>query len=682
MIAHPRPAVGTWARQRMASLIPALAFTLGLGVVALLTVPKPRLSADAMDGLARQVMGRVPVLAEMGGAHGNVEYNPLDPSVAHRPLALTLALALPYFVAVLALGAPIVAAVRGDDRWPSALSGLAGFLPGYLIVLAPVQLLYGVLPVRTASWVALAAVPAAAILLHRKAITAAWVEPGQRAAHARRLGWAAVGVVLMVLVMLVHRLQVDGDYLTQDSIHWFLEAGGQQLGQLLGTHLAQWASQSDEWVFNAPLMFSSTNPGDIWLPFYLTQAIGIASVAALAYGLVHRHARQRKALAGVVVVSAMFTATVSIYPWVYVRLVIGGQPLYWLGHTGRLIGIVAPWAALLLVRRHSRSVTALLALTTMGLAFTSAEVLPHVAIAVVAVLLWRALSGRRAGWLEGRGGALVHLLPVAALSLCALPFWAIQSFSDKDQAAWFLVAAMLLALAGAVALAVNSAPVVTQPSLSRRWLVVWPLVALAGLLLSNNLIGGSEAGEAIRDAIGSVLPGFRGELLQRPDIGDGMFAGLSFPNLSEGACSALIECRGIADFLATFGVLSAIAWGTWAALGSLTADVVANARRALVLLLIALLAGALVILFFVGGAPPEADAGLYQTAIFTRLIELPLYGVLILAGITFVEARNRWTFAVGTAFLVVWTITPFVAFDRPQEFVRNAGWYLHHFGIT
>src|SRR4051794_32640342 len=109
MIAHPRPAVGTGVRQRMASLVPALVFTLGLAIVALVTMPKARLSADAMDGLAREAIGRVPVLADIGGAHRNVEYNPLDPSIAHRPFALTLALVLPYLAAVLALGAPIVA---------------------------------------------------------------------------------------------------------------------------------------------------------------------------------------------------------------------------------------------------------------------------------------------------------------------------------------------------------------------------------------------------------------------------------------------------------------------------------------------------------------------------------------------------------------------------------------------
>ena len=82
-----------------------------------------------------------------------------------------------------------------------------------------------------------------------------------------------------------------------DSISDFLNAAGQQMRGVFGDHLAQWDQQSDEWVFNAPLMFYSAHGQDFLFPIYVTEFVGLASFAALVFGVVHSFAWRRPLLA-------------------------------------------------------------------------------------------------------------------------------------------------------------------------------------------------------------------------------------------------------------------------------------------------------------------------------------------------------------------------------------------------
>ncbi|WP_445149048.1 hypothetical protein [Baekduia sp. Peel2402] len=669
------PAVGE--RRSARALRPAVGLVGGLVLVANIVATHGRLSPHALDARFGVNSGIFPVGDATATYPEDLAISPFETAIAHRWWVLTLVLALAYCGATAALGRPIVAAVRGEDRWPVAISALAGFIPGFVLLLGPLQLLYAAVPTETASWIALAGTVAAALLVNRDAVRASPTVLRARAARAG-VGWGVAGAFALVLIAVVHRLQVDAAFLTQDSIHWYLLVGAQQLDGSLGSYLVQWAHQSDEWVFNAPLMFSSSHAGDLWLPIYLTQCVGLASFAALVFGLTHRAAQRRKALAGWLAVAAVFATTMSIYPWMYVKNIAGGQPLYEMGHPGRLIAIVAPWMALLLVRRHPRGTTIALVLATIGCAFLSANVLPQVAAAIVLALAWQALRGGRVPSLRLR--VATHLAPAVSLGLCAIAFWAIHVLSDPSQAAWLLVASVVVALAGAVAVAA-----VTErgdaPSLpGRAWLGVWPAVTIAGVLLSNNLIGKTNFDDAIRRGIAHVLPGFGGEILQRPDLGDGMFSMVSFPDLSESACLVYLQCQGFADFVACYGVLIVLAGAIWAVLGPITSDAVVNLRRAIFLVLVASLSAGMLVIFFTGGKPPTGDWP-YQPLIASRLVELPTYGLLVLAAIAFAESRNRWTLFVCTGVLVTWTVVPFVALQRPEELVRNAGWYLERLGV-
>jgi hypothetical protein len=658
------------------SLPPALVLVLGLVVVAVIVGSTRDLSPNALIDMTGGQSGLFPV----GGAGGwaSTPFSPFSPAVVHRSWALTIGLTIVYLGSVAALGSGIVAAVRGDDRWPRPVSALAGFLPGYLMLLAPLQVLFAAVPYRTAAWIALAGAPIAALLVHRRA---AWAAARSVGHDGRRLGgWGSAVLVVggAVVVALVHRLQVDQSFLTQDSINWFVVGGAEQLLGRSGSYLAQWDQQSDEWVFNAPLMFSSRNLGDLWFPFYVTQCVGIASFSALTFGIVHRLARRRRSLAGLVAVAVLFGLTPAIYPWLYVTVAVGGQPLLEMGHTGRFVGIVAPWVAVLVVGRQPRSVLVALGVATLGLGFVSVHALLYVLAAVGAVLVWRAARGR--GALPAGGSrTVVTLLPLVVAAVFAGGFWWLRSGPTAAAGAWWLVAGSAIAVAGAVAVAAmtegRAAPVARLPV----WIGVAVAAVVVGLLLSNNMTSDVLDGQA-RHTLASVLPGYDGRLLSRTDLSSGLFSNVSFPAVSEQACLLLVECGGLAAFLAVLGLTLVLALVTWLALGPLTAAAQTNARRFALLLMLAALGVGLLVTFFTGGDPPGPLTA--QAVIFTRFLEVPYYGLLALAALTFAESRSRATAITGTSVLALWTLIPVVATRRPEEWVRNAGWLLDHAGIV
>jgi hypothetical protein len=659
---------------RLKDLVPASVLIVGLGAVAAI-VATARLSPS-------ELRERSGITAELNPVGGGAEVYPSQPispfshDLAHRPWLLTIMLTLLYLGSATAIGSIIVNEVRGNDIWPRPLAVIAGFLPGYLMLLAPLQLLFAAVPFQTASWIALIALPTSALALHWRtcSTSAAAVAHDRRA--LRKLALTACGIAAITGLALVHRLQVSSFYLTQDSIQWLLSGATAQLRDpTLGPYLLQWNIQSDEWVFNAPLMFSSHNIGDLWFPFYATQCVSLASLLALVFGIVHRLARRRKSLAAGLTVATVFGSTLAIYPWIYAAIVLGGQPVVQLAHPGRHVGVVAPWIALLLLGRQRRGVIIALAFATLGLGFVSLHVLLNVLAALIAALIYRAVRGTRPTWMNVRGLRIAgYLLPVVAWGAITAAFW-VRHAQPPTSAAWWLVLGQMVAIGGAFAIGAatvrRSAP--ASHKLAPVWIGAWLAALAAGLVLSNNLTGGLLHGHA-RSLLGSVLPGYHGPLVGRGfgNVELDVLDGLSFPKLSVNACQSVIVCGGVADFLATFGVLFVLILVTWISFGPFTSDAVLNARRAALLMMVAGIGLGLTIVFFVG-APSFA-----QTMIYTRFLEIPYYGLLGLATMTLVESRNRITAIAGTTMLVLWTVTPLIASEWPQQMARNAGWYLHY----
>ena len=420
-----RPSPTASRRARLTDALPLLVIALGFAVVAVVVATQPSLTPGALRRAIPNSFG----LHAIGdtGPYGAFPYNPFG-GFEQRGWSVTLTLITVWFGATAALGSVVVDAIRDGEPWPLAVRWLAGFLPGYLMVLLPLKLLYGAVPMQAASTVALVAVPLCAVVVHRRALLAAPRAVRDDPRVLARVAGALLVVVVLFATAAVHRLQQGTLPLTQDSILYFLQEALIQLDGLPAVHyLAHFNAQSDEWLFNAPLVFSSTNYGDVWFPFYATQSISVVAFLCLVYGVVHRIAARRKPLAGALTAVAVFGSTLSIYPWVYVFAVSGGQPVIGIGHPGRHIAIVAPWAVLLLLRARHRLNVLTIGLLTLGLANLSLHALAFVGAAVVAALGWRALRGWRPALSASAPVRRAVLVAVPlAMALAVATFWSVR----------------------------------------------------------------------------------------------------------------------------------------------------------------------------------------------------------------------------------------------------------------
>ncbi len=678
MLTKPEPVAATPRRSRPADALPLIVLGVGLLIVLIVVVTSEQQSTFA--GL-REYLRNDYLPQKVGTLPSFSTFPPIDPfspDLAHRSWLLTMIFDVTYLTATMAIGSRVVPALCGEDEWPLPVRWLAGFLPGYLMTLAPLQLLFTAVPLATASWIGLAAIPAWAIALHRHSLIAGARNLQLRPPRRDGLTVAVSITMLMVVVAAVHRLQQGVFHLTQDSIVYYLKAGQFQLqtGSVV-KYLIHWKTQTDEWLFNAPLMFSDGRDGDLWFPIYLTQSVGLAGFLCLVYGIVHRLARRRKALAGSLAAAAVFGSTLAIYPWVYVEIIGGGQPLIALGHPGRLVGIIAPCAALLIMWSPRKAPLWALALATLGLGFVTLNALLYVGLAVTAGVTWRILHGRP-GLLRTPAARLgVHATVVLALALPIVAFSYTQTTpSAPIVPTLILVAACVAALCGAAVIAWATTKTEPQTGVA-RWLAcyaAWVLTAIVGVLLSDN-VGSSGIGAQIHHFLRPLLPGFAGPIGIRSQLTDGVFTGLSFPVFSQGACDTNTSCGSIPNFLIAYGVLFSLILAAWTGYGRLNPNAEkTNQHRVTMLISLAALPPAMILIFFTGAETLQAGA-------LTRMLEWPYYTLLVLTVLALCELRQRWIATTGIAFLTIWTITPLLSFEWPIQMTHNADYYLQKFGI-
>jgi hypothetical protein len=679
MITKPEQARAARRRPQLADALPLL--VLGAGLLIVLIVVGTSKEQATLAGL-RTALGNVYAPRTVGTLPQFIVFPPIEsfsPDLLRRSWLLTVIFEVAYLASTMAIGSRVITAIRGDDTWPAPVRWLAGFLPGYLMTLAPLQLLFAAVPVATASWIGLIAVPAWAIALQRHGLIAG--ARNLRLGLPRRDGaTVAVGIsLLMIVVAVIHRLQQGVFHLTQDSISVFLHAGVFQLQGTLEDYLPHWKTQTDEWLFNAPLIFSDGGKGDLWFPFYITQSVSVVAFLCLVYGIVHRIARRRKALTGSLAAAAVFGSTLAIYPWVHVQIIGGGQPIVALAHPGRHIGIIAPWAALLIMQSPRKAPLWALALTTLGLGFVTLNALLYTGLAVTAALIWHLLRGRPSVLQAPAARLGAHAALVLALALPIVAY----SFTEYDYAppapitpTLILAAACLSALAGAVVIACGTAKGEQRTTGLRwpAWYGAWIATAAVGLLFSDNL-GGSRIGARAHTLLGPLLPGFDGPVLDRDTLVDGAFAGLHIPSFSQTACDTNTSCGGIPNFLMGYGVLFSLILAAWVGYGRLKPDAErTNQRRVAMLAGVAALPPAMILVFFAGAETLQAGA-------LTRLLEAPYYLLLVLGVLALCEIRRQWVAIAGMSFIAIWTIVPLLSYEWPVQMARNAKFYLQQFGV-
>jgi hypothetical protein len=677
MITKSKQVVATRRRSQLADVLPLI--VLGIGLLVVVIVVSTSAQQASFLGL-RTLLSSIYLPHPVGTLPPFVTFPPIEsfsPDLSHRSWLLTMIFDATYLTSTMAIGSRIVPALHGDDEWPTPVRLLAGFLPGYLMTLAPLQLLFTAVPLATASWIGLAAIPTWAIALHWRSLIAGARD--LRLGPPRRDGTTVAVTIALVLVAVaaIHRLQQGWFYLTQDSIAFLLQGAEIQLHQApKAEYLLHWRTQTDEWLFNAPLMFSHGGDGDLWFPFYITQSVSLAAFLCLVYGIVHRIARRRKALAGSLAAATVFGSTLAIYPWVYVTIVGGGQPVMALSHPGRHIGIFAPWAALLIMQNPRKAPLWALALATLGFGFVTLNDALYVGLAVTAGLAWHILRGRPGVLRAPAARVAVHATLVLALALPVVAY----SFTRGAPSApivptLILVAACLAPLSGAAVIALGTAKEKQQTS-GLRWLTwygAWVVTVAVSIVFSDN--GGARIGDGVHHFLAPLLPGFDGPIAVRGELSDGVFAGLTFPVFSQSACDTNTSCGGIPNFLMGYGVLFSLILAAWAGYGRLKPDAErTNQHRTAMLVGLAALPPAMILVFFAG-------AGQLQAGALTRMLEWPYYTLLVLAVLAFCEMRRQWVAIVGVSFLAIWTIVPLLSVEWPVQMARNAEFYLQKFGV-
>jgi mannose-6-phosphate isomerase len=669
---HERRA-GAWSRLRALWSSPrehgaALALVAGLLVAGVLVamaqaVSLPQLAVLHAEGVQLHDVGKTYV-----NGWDSPAYNPF---LHGRLRVLTVLLTVVYLASVTSLGALIVARVRGVQEWPRTVRVLAAFLPGYLMVLAPLQLIYSAIPYVTASWVALILVVGTSLAVHRRTLLATATrlrdDGAYRGRWLRTAGWVS-GLVLLTALW---RLQAGRNFMVSDSVTVFLASAKAQLAGGYGHYLSQWDQQSDEWLLSAPLMFTSHASRDYEFPLYAAQAMGLTSFGALVYGIVRSFALRRKKLTAALATGIVLAGTPAIHPIFYVSLFGGQNPTWWVGHPGRYVGIVAPWVALLLLGRvQGRAARVALAFAILGLGFTSIHVTVYVVVAVGIALLWPLLRGRKPSLLAERvPRAAVHVLAGLTLATPLVVYGLLRRVTWRDELTYVLLAGAVVGMVGALWVLLGTTPAGgVRPRLRDRATLLpilgWLGVLVLSFVLSNNLTNGFTDG-GIRDVLGTVLPGYDAKLASRGLLGDTPLTGLIFGRFAGGECSISGHCLSVGGFVAAYGFLLILAGAGWLALGRLTADEQVNRFHAAWLAMVAALCISFLLVDFTGAGQPVAW-------IITRFIEVPYYGLLVFATIVLVGARDRLTAIVGGAVIAAWFVVPVLYNLVPLQLVKNA----------
>jgi hypothetical protein len=649
--------------------VPGVLLVVGLAVMLVAVATASNVSVRILH----RIHADASMLHEVGGTYVAGWTSPeFDPFVDGRFRVLTLALTIVYLLSAAAIGAFFVGAIRGSQQWPRPVRLLAGFLPGYLMLLAPLQLLFAALSFTTAAWIALVTVPAVAVISQRRAAVATASALRHDPDYRRR--WLVVTATVGGILLLcgVHHLQAGRYFMVPDSISDFLSTAGEEMRGVFGTHLAQWDQQSDEWIFNAPLMFYTSHGRDYLFPIYATEFVGLASFASLIFGVVHSFAWRRPLLAATLATGAVLASSPSIFPWYQISLIGGQNPMLWLGHPGRMIGIVGPWVALLVIGQwSSRRAAVAILLTTAGLAFTSSSGTLYVVAALGCAGAWQLLQGRGPRQLSGTvATAAVTALGLLAIATPAFVYWRMHHVTSANGLGWLLAAGAVAAMVAALLLALGSR---TRPTPSLRPSsnallrpAAWLAMLGTGFVLSNNLVGSIADGQ-VRSMLASVFPGYGLPLETRGYVS--ITSHLHFPTFTGQECAFTGHCVSFPYFLVAYGFLSMLALTSWLALGQRVPGEDAGPRRAAWLVTVAALLCSFALVDFTGVDQVSAW-------VLTRFIEVPYYALLGLAAVAFAGSRSRVTTWTGTAVIAAWTVIPFACSHIVPQLVRNAGWLI------
>jgi len=211
----------------------------------------------------------------------------------------------------------------------------SGFLAGYVIVLPFIRIFLDIFARPYGSQLSLITVFGLGVLSFR--------DFSRWNSGLRDLIRNLAGIATALVVSFIYRIQSGRNFMVSDSLIVFIDRARDVKENASLRYIPSWDQQSDEWVFTAPGIFRNSRIGLEALWYTGTTAMGIVSLVGcliLIGNLILPTSKQL--FINLSSVTIVLFGTTALIPITNISLIGGQNPLIFLGHTGRYVGILAP----------------------------------------------------------------------------------------------------------------------------------------------------------------------------------------------------------------------------------------------------------------------------------------------------------------------------------------------------
>lgn len=606
---------------------------------------------------------------EPGGVYGDAWNSARFDPFANGHLAVQdLVLLVLHIGSVVVIGTRLLWTVATTRTWPVGVQMGAGFLIGYLPLVTVTRLVSLWLPLTYAALTVLVleVATAIAVLASSGRLPLSRLEGGE----ARdRTSILAVGS--LVAVTIVWTYQSGRNFLVSDSLVEFLELAAGEHGDF--RFLPLFGKQSDEYLFSLmPLTLGTPASTALW--FWLMNAFAKASFACLCFGTVRNLGPTR--LVAPLAVGLVFFVTPAADPRWYLSLMGGQNPVVYLGHAGRFLGILLPMVVLALLARDPDvppGLRGLLPLLVFGVGLMSTSVHNLVAVSMVVGLatLVTVLDRLPPDVLAFTRSPGVHRR-LAMLAIAA-PLFGYASLHDTSHEGYRGIPILLGCLAALLLLTGLATsrqggppppPVDALGNLStRRILALAAGVGIGGLTMGNLFYGVATGTGTVASVLRRVAPAFGEDPVQVRSFD----TELTPFTASDCVDAPTAACRSFEGFIGYFGTTFLLVALLWWALERSSAESRLR-RRDGILLMSAhlLLLSGLFLTDFLG----TTDTVTYWSQ--TRFFEIGYYSIWLLAPVVVSTHLRGATRRVGFGLLVTWVVVPVLAHPFLAQWLRNA----------
>lgn len=603
---------------------------------------------------------------EVAGIYVEGWISPLWEPFSGRQISASYVLkTLFYLVSVWACGVVVLTPLFKAANLALAAWLGSAFIIGYLVVVPINRIITLFCSYEIGPSLILAIIPLVAILagVYCKTWTYLW---------SRRSEWLRASMTLSAVLFffVIFQIQFGRNYMAADSVAFFLNSMQSLLANLDPKSTFPLVDvQYDELLFGYPLFFPDAGRRLYLIPFWIMNGLGKASTAFMIYSIIRLYSAQVPSYLAALVTTFIFLGTSSLNPFYYISLWGGQNPLIFNGHSGRMIGVFAPWFCVLMAKRvqadaESREgVKTVFSAVMLGLGLAATSINNFI-VTVHFLFMWIIFSElidekKLLRSFEGKKRVALSLMAwIFGPVLTYIVFgWLIDNLAGRISAIFLLLALTLLIAAMVVAF---------------RRDVKWPQV-FGNSTWSLAFVGSALLGFTF---LGNLPLRFLFSFLSRhPGIWSWFPSSYHIQPMSRGAAdlgtrtyflryqgceTPSWHCKGPAMYIAYYGLFTIV-------VSALVGLIIFRGRRqskddspseresfyflGLTFCLFWFAYGHFFTDFAQAGALPW---------IRSRLIEVPFYGVFILAAIMvtdYVGTIHRRIQSIG---LAVWTFLPFI----------------------